>query len=258
MSFFTRELKNLWNYFSTTDEERRAKRAEEMANRARIIEEANKKRVERGEIFPLLKDDTLVQRPSISDNMKPIRDSVESQVIRGFVPIAPPLLPVPDSLHIRPPTEKDTRPVNIAPTNINLTDLQKIKDYESKNGSMNLGFTLGPPKQESSRNDLLESIKQGKTLKPVRISSTRSPEKTLLDDIKSGMILQKPKPLSKPLSKPMSKPKQLSFNEMLLSNPKFKRLSQFKETKDDWETGEGRRKKKPKKVFRKKSLYEYY
>lgn len=265
MSFFTRELKNLWDYFSTTDEERAAQRAAELERRNRIIEEANRRRIERGEIFPPLKvkedkeDPILSQRPSIADSVKLVRDNVEKEVIPGFIPKAPPAPPLPDSLYIKP-TEKDNRPVNIAPTNVNLTDLQKIKDYESKNGPMNLGISLGPslgPSSTPSRNDLLESIQRGTTLKPVRVSSTRSPEKSLLDDIKSGMNLQKPKPRPIPLSKP--KPKPLSFNEMILNNPKFKRLSQLTETKDDWETGEGRRKRKPKKrVIRKKSLYEYY
>jgi len=257
MSFFTRELKNLWDYFSTTDEERAARRAAELERRNRIIEEANRRRIERGEIFPPLKEEpVLSQRPTIADSVKPVRDNVEKEVIPGFIPKAPPAPPLPDSLHVKP-TEKDTRPVNIAPTNVNLTDLQKIKDYESRNGPMNLGVSLGPS-STPSRNDLLESIQRGTTLKPVRVSSTRSPEKSLLDDIKSGMNLQKPKPKpNKPI--PLSKPKQLSFNEMILNNPKFKRLSQLTETKDDWETGEGRRKRKPKKrVIRKKSLYEYY
>jgi hypothetical protein len=265
MSFFTRELKNLWDYFSTTDEERAARRAAELERRSRIIEEANRRRIERGEIFPPLKEDKedpiLSQRPSIADSIKPVRDNVEKEVISGFIPKAPPAPPLPDSLYIKP-TEKDTRPVNIAPTNVNLTDLQKIKDYESRNGPMNLGVSLGPslgPSSTPSRNELLDSIQRGTTLKPVRISSTRSPEKTLLDDIKSGMNLQKPKPKPIPLGKP--KPKPLSFNEMLLNNPKFKRLSQLTETKDDWETeGDGRRKKrKPKKrVTKRKSMYEYY
>jgi hypothetical protein len=265
MSFLTKELKNLWDYFSTTDEERAARRAAELERRSRIIEEANRRRIERGEIFPPLKEDKedpiLSQRPSIADSIKPVRDNVEKEVISGFIPKAPPAPPLPDSLYIKP-TEKDTRPVNIAPTNVNLTDLQKIKDYESRNGPMNLGVSLGPslgPSSTPSRNELLDSIQRGTTLKPVRISSTRSPEKTLLDDIKSGMNLQKPKPKPIPLGKP--KPKPLSFNEMLLNNPKFKRLSQLTETKDDWETeGDGRRKKrKPKKrVTKRKSMYEYY
>lgn len=258
MSFFTRELKNLWDYFSTTDEERAARRAAEMERRNRIIEEANRRRIERGEIFPPPKEEpVLSQRPSIADSIKPVRDNVEKEVVPGFVPKAPPAPPLPDSLYVKP-TEKDTRPVNIAPTNVNLTDLQKIKDYESRNGPMNLGVSLGPS-STPSRNDLLESIQRGTTLKPVRVSSTRSPEKSLLDDIKSGMNLQKPKPRPIPLSKP--KPKPLSFNEMLLSNPKFKRLSQLTETKDDWNTeGDGRRKKrKPKKkVIKRKSMYKYY
>jgi hypothetical protein len=259
MSFFTRELKNLWDYFSTTDEERANRRAAEMERRNRIIEEANRRRIERGEIFPppLKEEPILSQRPTIADSIKPVRDNAEKEVIPGFVPKAPPAPPLPDSLYVKP-TEKDTRPVNIAPTNVNLTDLQKIKDYESRNGPMNLGVSLGPS-STPSRNDLLESIQRGTTLKPVRVSSTRSPEKSLLDDIKSGMNLQKPKPRPIPLSKP--KPKPLSFNEMLLSNPKFKRLSQLTETKDDWNTeGDGRRKKrKPKKkVIKRKSMYEYY
>lgn len=270
MSFFTRELKNLWDYFSTTDEERANRRAAEMERRSRIIEEANRRiieeanrrRIERGEIFPPLKEEPILsQRPSIADSIKPVRDNVENEVIPGFIPKAPPAPPLPDSLHVKP-TEKDTRPVNIAPTNVNLTDLQKIKDYESRNGSMNLGISLGPslgPSSTPSRNELLESIQKGTTLKPVKLSSTRSPEKSFLDDIKSGMNLQKPKPKpNKPI--PLSKPKSLSFNDMLLNNPKFKRLSQLTETKDDWETGEGRRKRKPKKkkVMKRKSLYEYY
>lgn len=262
MSFFTRELKNLWDYFSTTDEERAALRAREMERRSRIIEEANRRRIERGEIFPPLKEDpVLSQRPSIADSIKPVRDNVEKEVIPGFIPKAPPAPPLPpDSLHIKP-TEKDTRPVNLAPTLQNLSDIEKIKNYEDKHGSMNLGISLGPslgPSSTPSRNELLESIQRGTTLKPVRLSSTRSPEKSLLDDIKSGMNLQKPKPKpNKPI--PLSKPKPLSFNDMLLNNPKFKRLSQLTETKDDWETGEGRRKRKPKKrVTKRKSLYEYY
>jgi hypothetical protein len=263
MSFFTRELKNLWDYFSTTDEERAAQRAAELERRNRIIEEANRRRIERGEIFPPLKEEpVLSQRPTIADSIKPVRDNIENEVIPGFIPKAPPAPPLPDSLHVKP-TEKDTRPVNLAPTLQNLSDIEKIKNYEDKHGSMNLGISLGPslgPSSTPSRNDLLESIQRGTTLKPVKLSSTRSPEKTLLDDIKSGMNLQKPKPKpNKPIPLGKPKPKPLSFNEMLLNNPKFKRLSQLTETKDDWETGEGRRKRKPKKkVTKRKSMYAYY
>jgi hypothetical protein len=266
MSFFTRELKNLWDYFSITDEERAAQRAAELERRSRIIEEANRRRIERGEIFPPLKlkedkeDPILSQRPSIADSIKPVRDNVEKEIISGFIPKAPPAPPLPDSLYVKP-TEKDTRPVNLAPTLQNLSDIEKIKNYEDKHGSMNLGISLGPS-STPSRNDLLESIQRGTTLKPVKLSSTRSPEKTLLDDIKSGMNLQKPKPKpTKPIPLGKPKPKPLSFNEMLLNNPKFKRLSQLTETKDDWETeGDGRRKKrKPKKrVTKRKSMYAYY
>jgi hypothetical protein len=155
----------------------------------------------------------------------------------SFVPPAPPL---PSSVPPAPPLPPSFVPPAppLPPSVIEKPPKGSIILEQSK-----------PEAKTNQTDDLLRSIREGKSLKPVKKEPKREIG-SFLEELKTKPSLSKPKPVKQ---KPI-KEKPLTMNDLIKANKKFQALSKQTETKnepfeDDFE-GWGKKKRRKKIILR--------
>ena len=173
----------------------------------------------------------------VNDAIKNIKDEELSKPSKPFIPPAPPLppseelSPVPFKPFIPPapplpPSSEQLSPVPFKPFIPPAPPLPPSNEFTPRPSKQSVVFVEPEPK-ENPINDLLRSIREGKTLKSVK---KKEPvvKTSFLDELKLA-----PKLKPKIIKQKEPKKEVLTMNDLIKQNKKFQALSRNLETKDE-------------------------
>jgi hypothetical protein len=165
-----------------------------------------------------------VANDEVSRAIKNIKDEELSKPPKPFIPPAPPLPPsekpfIPPAPPL-PPSEQ-LSPVPFKPFIPPAPPLPPSNEFTPRPPKESVVY-VEPEPNENPVNNLLRSIREGKTLKPTKKKEPVIEKKSFLDELKEKPKLNKPKIVKQ---KEPKKSDVLTFNDLIKQNKKFQSLS---------------------------------